>query len=332
MNCTVPPIPRRSAPIRWADPARRGRAYPGSERIAVVATGGLSHEPGGPRYFWVDEEFDRWFLDLLKKGDHETLLRECTLERMEAAARRHCRATCVDPGPRLHTRPGRRPRLRPPRPGARGRAWSSGTSWRRGRTARVARTHHLDRSVAHYEWNNASPRGSRSTRGTRWSSRPVTPPTVLLPAIHPRGRPEPRPVPGPPLTGPVRAGAQPGDVLAIDILDVQPGADWVDGHPPGRGLLPEADFSKPFLQIWDVSDRPTPAWVGVSPCPRPLPGRDGNGARRARGHSTMPPRKNGGNMDEAVDGGHHGLPARVGGRRLSASATATERRATARSA
>ena len=61
------------------------KAYPGSERIAVLATGGLSHEPGGPRYFWVDEEFDLWFLDLLKKGDHQALLRECTLERMEAA-------------------------------------------------------------------------------------------------------------------------------------------------------------------------------------------------------------------------------------------------------
>ena len=61
------------------------RAYPGRERIAVLATGGLSHEPGGPRYFWVDEEFDRWFLDLLKRGDHAALLRECTLERMEEA-------------------------------------------------------------------------------------------------------------------------------------------------------------------------------------------------------------------------------------------------------
>jgi hypothetical protein len=61
------------------------KAWPGPERIALIATGGLSHEPGGPRYFWVDEEFDRWFLDLLKRGDHEALLAECTLERMEAA-------------------------------------------------------------------------------------------------------------------------------------------------------------------------------------------------------------------------------------------------------
>ncbi len=86
MNCTVPPIP---TPARAYEVGRVLRdvlrAYPGPERIAVVATGGLSHEPGGPRYFWVDEAFDRWFLDLLKRGDHAALLRECTLERMEEA-------------------------------------------------------------------------------------------------------------------------------------------------------------------------------------------------------------------------------------------------------
>jgi protocatechuate 4,5-dioxygenase beta chain len=86
MNCNVPPIP---TPARAYDVGRVlgqvMRAYPAPTRIAVIATGGLSHEPGGPRYFWVDEEFDRWFLGLLKTGDHDRLLRECTLERMEAA-------------------------------------------------------------------------------------------------------------------------------------------------------------------------------------------------------------------------------------------------------
>ena len=86
MNCTVPPIPRPERAY-WVGVVLREviRAYPGPLRVAVVATGGLSHEPGGPRYFWVDEEFDRWFLDLLKRGDHPLLLRECTLERMEEA-------------------------------------------------------------------------------------------------------------------------------------------------------------------------------------------------------------------------------------------------------
>ena len=86
MNCTVPPIP---LPQRSYDVGVTLRemlaAYPDDLRVAVLATGGLSHEPGGPRYFWVDEAFDLWFLDLLKRGDHTALLRECTLEKMEEA-------------------------------------------------------------------------------------------------------------------------------------------------------------------------------------------------------------------------------------------------------
>lgn len=86
MNCTVPPIPTPERAYHIGTVLRQMlREYPGRERIAVIGTGGLSHEPGGPRYFWVDEEFDRWFLDLLAKGDHQKLLRECTLERMEEA-------------------------------------------------------------------------------------------------------------------------------------------------------------------------------------------------------------------------------------------------------
>ncbi|OLC12131.1 MAG: hypothetical protein AUH29_17230 [Candidatus Rokubacteria bacterium 13_1_40CM_69_27] len=86
MNCTVPPIPTPERAYQVGTVVRDMlHAYPGPERIAVIGTGGLSHEPGGPRYFWVDEEFDRWFLDMLKKGDHRALLRECTLERMEDA-------------------------------------------------------------------------------------------------------------------------------------------------------------------------------------------------------------------------------------------------------
>lgn len=69
-NCTVPPIPdeRRS----YAFGARLGHALrastPEGARIGVFGTGGLSHEPGGPRYLEIDEKFDRWFLDLLAQG------------------------------------------------------------------------------------------------------------------------------------------------------------------------------------------------------------------------------------------------------------------------
>jgi len=86
MNCTVPPIPDPRRAYAVGQTLRHVlAAYDGDERIAVVGTGGLSHEPGGPRYFFIDEEFDRWFMDMLVAGDHEALLEQCTMERMEEA-------------------------------------------------------------------------------------------------------------------------------------------------------------------------------------------------------------------------------------------------------
>ena len=86
LNCTVPPIPELRRAYEVGTILRSViDDYEGEERIAVIGTGGLSHEPGGPRYFFIDEEFDLWFLDLLAQGDHEKLLNECTLERMEEA-------------------------------------------------------------------------------------------------------------------------------------------------------------------------------------------------------------------------------------------------------
>ncbi|MCC7413712.1 MAG: hypothetical protein IT495_19015 [Gammaproteobacteria bacterium] len=86
MNCIVPPIPTPARAYAVGGIVRDIlREYPGSERVALIGSGGLSHEPGGPRYFYIDEAFDRWFLDCLARGDHERLLAECTLERMEQA-------------------------------------------------------------------------------------------------------------------------------------------------------------------------------------------------------------------------------------------------------
>lgn len=86
-NVTVPPMP---GPVQAY---RVGQALaeivrddlPEDLTVAVIGTGGLSHEPGGKRYFHIDEEFDHWFLDLLVEGDHERILREVTMARMEAA-------------------------------------------------------------------------------------------------------------------------------------------------------------------------------------------------------------------------------------------------------
>jgi len=37
-------------------------------RIAIYGSGGLSHDPRGPRSGWIDKELDRWFLDKLAHG------------------------------------------------------------------------------------------------------------------------------------------------------------------------------------------------------------------------------------------------------------------------
>jgi hypothetical protein len=44
-----------------------------SERVAVYASGGLSHDPGGPRAGWIDEPLDRWVLERLERGQSRDL-------------------------------------------------------------------------------------------------------------------------------------------------------------------------------------------------------------------------------------------------------------------
>jgi protocatechuate 4,5-dioxygenase beta chain len=42
-------------------------------RVAIYASGGLSHDPSGPRAGWVDEPLDRWFLERLERNDGEAI-------------------------------------------------------------------------------------------------------------------------------------------------------------------------------------------------------------------------------------------------------------------
>ena len=86
-NCTVPPIPdqHRCYAVGEALGDFIRNDLPSGMRVALLGSGGLSHEPGGARYYFIDEAFDRWFLDLVASGDHEKLLKELTLEKMEAA-------------------------------------------------------------------------------------------------------------------------------------------------------------------------------------------------------------------------------------------------------
>jgi acetamidase/formamidase len=165
----------------------------------------------------------------------------------------------------------------------------------------MASTHRLDAGTVHYEWNNAlAPRlliepGDTVVFETRDAADGYYSPSSTHADVLARG-----PFRGHPLTGPVAVrGARPGDVLVVEILDVVPRAPfgWT-AIRPGRGLLPEADFPTPFLQIWDVSDRAYARMGRAIAVPlEPFPGVMGTALDEPGGHSTMPPRKNGGNMD-----------------------------------
>ena len=86
-NCTVPPFPNSERCFEVGHALRDFIAtdLPKDMRVALFGSGGLSHEPGGVKYYKIDEEFDRTFLDLCVKGDHKALLREITVDRMEEA-------------------------------------------------------------------------------------------------------------------------------------------------------------------------------------------------------------------------------------------------------
>jgi protocatechuate 4,5-dioxygenase beta chain len=43
------------------------------ERVAIMASGGLSHDPRGPRAGWIDTSLDRWVLEQLRCGNGEAL-------------------------------------------------------------------------------------------------------------------------------------------------------------------------------------------------------------------------------------------------------------------
>ncbi|MCP4223631.1 MAG: hypothetical protein GY773_09845 [Actinomycetia bacterium] len=49
----------------------------------LFGSGGLSHEPGGERDFFIEEDFNRWFLGLLEHGDHDRLLDEVMPQQLE---------------------------------------------------------------------------------------------------------------------------------------------------------------------------------------------------------------------------------------------------------
>lgn len=74
-NCAVHPMmPLRRCYEFGVALGEAVRSFVGLDRVALVGAGGLSHFIGVPRVGDIDEEFDRWFLDALERGDVDSIM------------------------------------------------------------------------------------------------------------------------------------------------------------------------------------------------------------------------------------------------------------------
>ena len=138
-----------------------------------------------------------------------------------------------------------------------------------------------------------------------------------------------------PMTGPVYVdGAEPGDLLAVRIDDIEPGSFGYTSQRPGSGFL-RHEFPEPFLVRWEIgggyavspdlpgvriSDQSFPGVIGVAPSaallrstaareaevvtrggvaelPDPQDAVPADPQIAAEGLRTIPPRETGGNLD-----------------------------------
>lgn len=72
LNCYFPPLPTAERCLRLGD-ALREILEERPERVAICGSGGLSHDPGGPRAGWIDEPLDNFVLQALAAGKPERL-------------------------------------------------------------------------------------------------------------------------------------------------------------------------------------------------------------------------------------------------------------------
>ncbi len=109
-----------------------------------------------------------------------------------------------------------------------------------------------------------------------------------------------KPSNGHPLTGPVRVeGAVPGDTLVVDLLDFQHKGFGVSYFYPGErgaGLLSE-EFEDPGLHVWELEGDVGRFVNGIEVPLDPFPGVVGVAPAEPGEHSTIPPRRVGGNVD-----------------------------------
>lgn len=100
-----------------------------------------------------------------------------------------------------------------------------------------------------------------------------------------------------PVQGPIFVrGAEPGDTLQIEVLDLQHGGWGWTAIIPGFGLLAD-DFTEPALKIWKLEGDTAEFAPGIQLPLEPFCGEIGVAPGEAGAFSTIPPGPNGGNID-----------------------------------
>lgn len=120
-----------------------------------------------------------------------------------------------------------------------------------------------------------------------------------------------------PLTGPVYVeGAAPGDVLKVTLHEIELGEMGWTAVVPGFGFLAD-EFTEPYIKTYAFEDGATTATFsnGIEIPLEPFPGVLGVAPATDEMLSTIPPRANGGNLDDPfiVEGTTVYLPVQVEG-------------------
>jgi acetamidase/formamidase len=162
----------------------------------------------------------------------------------------------------------------------------------------VVRSIHLVRSQVHFGWNRDNPpllsvvSGAEVTLETQDASGGQFSPASIAADVAKLDFERVNPV-----TGPIFVeGAHPGDVLEVEVLEIEPGSWGWTAQIPGFGLLTD-QFPDPWLHVWDLAGGHGRFTDAVSVPLEPFCGVIGVAPSEPGLHSVVPPRRVGGNMD-----------------------------------
>jgi len=163
----------------------------------------------------------------------------------------------------------------------------------------AGREHTLDRSKIHYKWDNSFPPAIEIESGdtvhceteevSDGQIKPGMPASILGNLDFDRLYP---------LAGPIYVkGAEPGDILEVEILRLQT-LDWGwAGIIPGLGLLAQ-DFTTPYIRYFDLTNGETaPLRDDIHIPIQPFCGTMGVALDEPGAHAVLPTTKGGGNID-----------------------------------